>query len=172
MYIRGNARRGSDAAALIERKERFNVTEMKRVAGSLILIFLSAVSAIGASKGSGPENKVAPVVMTKMVVSGRRLPSGWFTIAWECKGSLPLDRIKKAWVSNLLPGSPADLAGVQIGDRVLSIDGQAVDSMNGLSLRTILEREHDAGTRMEFLLQQPGEENRLFVVKFEQAMRH
>ena len=142
---------------------------MKRIAGSLLLLFLSAVNSVSASKQAKSEEKAAPMVMSKMVVSGRRLPSGWFTVAWVCKGALPLDPIKKAWIDNLLPGSPAESAGVQIGDRLVSIDGQVVDKLNGLSLRALLEREHEPGTQLEFWLQAPGEAKRVFVVKFERG---
>jgi S1-C subfamily serine protease len=145
---------------------------MKRVAASLALLFFSVALPAFASTEGRPAEKVAPVVMSKLVVSGRRLPSGWFTVAWECKGPLPLDALKKVWIDNLLPGSPADSAGVQIGDRVLSIDGTSVEKLNGLSLRTLLEREHDPGTQLEFCLQTPGEAKHLFVVKFEGRTAH
>ncbi|MEO7700231.1 MAG: PDZ domain-containing protein [Opitutus sp.] len=107
--------------------------------------------------------------MQKLVVSGKRIPSGWFTIEWECKGTLPLGPIKRAWVSNLMPGSPAELAGVQIGDRLIAIDGAPVRKMNGMSLRLLLDREHEAGSQIEFLLETPGEPERVFLMTFERA---
>ena len=134
------------------------------------MAFLCAQSFGAAPKSSAPqETKAPPVVMQKMVVPGKRIPSGWFTIAWECKGMLPLDPVKRAWVSNLMPGCPAELAGVQIGDRLIAIDGAPVRKMNGMSLRLVLDREHEAGSQIEFLLQTPGELERVFLMTFERA---
>ena len=144
--------------------------KMKRSRAVFVLAFLCAQSFGAAPKPSpAQETKAPPVVMQKMVVSGKRIPSGWFTIAWECKGPLPLAPIERAWVSNLLPGSPADLAGVQIGDQLIAIDGVPVRKMNGMVLRLLLNREHEAGSKMEFLLQTPEEPERVFLMTFERG---
>ena len=95
---------------------------MKR--GSVLLVLSLAAGSVMMAAEKSPAAaaaKESPVVLSKLVVSGTRIPSGWFTIAWETKGPLPLDPIKRVWVSNLMPGSPAESAGVQIGDRVIAI---------------------------------------------------
>jgi S1-C subfamily serine protease len=145
---------------------------MKR--GSLLLVLSLAAGSIAmAAEKTDPAApaKEAPVVLSKMVVSGTRIPSGWFTIAWEVKGSLPLGPIKRAWVSNLMPGSPAESAGVEIGDRVIAIDDVPVEKMNGLLLRSTLEREHPAGSQITFLLSSTDGARRHFVVAFESGTK-
>ncbi|MEO7700332.1 MAG: PDZ domain-containing protein [Opitutus sp.] len=143
---------------------------MKPSRAVLFLACLCAQSLGAAPKSSAPkESNAPPLVLQKMVVPGKRLPSGWFTIEWECKGTLPLDPIKRAWVSNLMPGSPAEMAGVQIGDRLIAIDGVPVRKMNGMGLRLLLDREHEPGSQIEFLLQTPGEPERVFLLTFERA---
>ena len=49
---------------------------------------------------------------------------------------LNLTRSTGVVVADVSPGSPADLAGVQIGDIVMGIDGQATDNVPQLVLRT------------------------------------
>jgi S1-C subfamily serine protease len=145
---------------------------MKRSSVLLVLSLGAGSMMIAAEKSRSPGDvKDAPVVLSKMVVSGTRIPSGWFTIAWEVKGSLPMGPIKRAWVSNLLPGSPADSAGVQIGDRVVAIDDVPVEKMNGLLLRSSLEREHAAGSQITFLLSSTEGARRHFVVTFESGTK-
>lgn len=141
---------------------------MKRGGAVLLFAWMCAQSFGAEPKSSAArETNAPPVVLQKMVVPGKRLPSGWFTIAWECKGTLPLSPVKRAWVSNLMPGSPAERAGVQIGDRLIAIDGVPVIKMNGLSLRLLLDREHEAGSQIDFLLETPGEPERNFLMTFE-----
>ena len=145
---------------------------MKR--GFFLLVLSSAAASILIGAGKSPSAglaKESPVVLSKMVVTGTRIPSGWFTVAWEAKGPLPLDPIKRAWVSNLMPGSPAESAGVQIGDRVVAIDDVPVEKMSGLLLRSTLEREHEAGSQMIFLLSATDGSRRKFVVAFESGTK-
>jgi S1-C subfamily serine protease len=145
---------------------------MKR--GSVLLVISLAAGSmlIAAEKSrSAGDAKDAPVVLSKMVVSGTRIPSGWFTIAWETKGPLPLDPIKRVWVSNLMPGSPAESAGVEIGDRVIAIDDVPVEKMNGLLLRSALEREHAAGSQITFLLSSTEGARHRFVMTFESGTK-
>ena len=85
--------------------------------------------------------------------------------------SRALRPIKRAWVSNLMPGSPAESAGVQIGDRVVAIDDVPVEKMSGLLLRSTLEREHEAGSQMIFLLRATDGSPRQFVVVFESGTK-
>ena len=129
-----------------------------------MLVFLLLASSLGASATEDP-----PVVMAEIVVIGKKIPSGWFTISWRCKGPLPLDRVSRAWVSNVLEDGPAAKAGVKMDDRLLAIGNVPVVKMTGISLRWQLERDREAGTQEEFLLKTANGREWVFVVKFEQA---
>jgi S1-C subfamily serine protease len=113
--------------------------------------------------------KDAPVVMPEIIVIGKKIPDGWFTVSWRCNGPLPLDRVKRAWISNVLPDSPAAKAGVQIDDTLLAIGDVPVERMTGGMLRWNLQREREAGTKEEFWIKTNGGEKRLFVVRFEKG---
>ena len=61
-----------------------------------------------------------------------------------------------ALVLNVMPGTPAERVGIQKGDRVLSVDGDTVDSLNELQERIVsarpgyrptLEVKHDGQVR-------------------------
>ena len=95
-----------------------------------MLVFLLLASSLGASATEDP-----PVVMAEIVVIGKKIPSGWFTISWRCKGPLPLDRVSRAWVSNVLEDGPAAKAGVKMDDRLLANGNVPVVKMTGISLR-------------------------------------
>ena len=107
------------------------------------------------------------MVMAEVVVLGTKIPSGWFTITSECRGPLPLDRIKRAWVSNILVDSPPAKAGLKIGDGLIAIGGTSVDAMSAMTLRWHLEREREPGAREEFIFQKPDGAKWVFVAKFE-----
>ena len=44
------------------------------------------------------------------------------------------------------PGSPADLAGIQVGDRILAIDGSRVQGFQGIKMATVLAEPHETMT--------------------------
>lgn len=135
-----------------------------KVKALCILVFLFCAAGLGASATHDP-----PVKMAEIVVIGKKIPSGWFTISWRCKGPLPLDRVRRAWVSNVLEEGPAAKAGVKRDDALLAIGNVPVVEMTGVSLRWTLEREREAGTQEEFLLQAADGRQWVFVVKFEHA---
>jgi len=126
-----------------------------------LLLIASVAGAVAASQ------KEKPVVMAEVVVFGKKIPSGWFTIASETRGPLPLDRVKPAWVSNILPDGPAAKAGLKIGDVLVAIGETPVDTMSAMTLRWHLERERDAGAREEFVFQKPDGAKWVFVARFE-----
>ena len=129
-----------------------------------IFVFLLSATGLGASATDDP-----PVKMAEIVVIGKKIPSGWFTISWRCKGPLPLDRVSRAWVSNVLEEGPAAKAGVKMDDTLLAIGNVPVEKMTGVGLRWNLEREREAGTQESFLLQGADGTQWVFVVKFEHA---
>jgi len=66
-----------------------------------------------------------------------------------------------AWIANVVPGGPADDAGVQVGDVVVEFDGQAVASAEGLGTAI---RSHAPGDRIEVVVvHQDGERATLTV---------
>lgn len=144
----------------------------KKFAGVIIfigLVFLPHGRA--AEPKSGPARE-APIVMAEIVVLGKKIPAGWLTVSWECKGALPLDHVKRAWISNVLPDGPAAKAGIKIGDVLLAIGPAKIETLTGMSLRWNMERERDLGTHEEFLLQTPGEAPRIVTLKFEKTTGH
>lgn len=136
----------------------------RNVRARCVFVFLFLTAGLGASATDDP-----PVKMAEMVVIGKKIPSGWFTISWRCKGPLPLDRVSRAWVSNVLEEGPAAKAGVKKDDTLLAIGNVPVEKMTGVGLRWNLERERAAGTQEEFLLKTADGRRWVFVVKFEQG---
>ena len=107
------------------------------------------------------------VVLPTFVVIGTRIPTSWLEVAWECRGPLPIDRIKRAWISQVRPGSPPAKAGVKVGDLLLAIGSYSTDQMTGYSLQMNLDRERPEGSKEEFTLQTPGGEKRTVTIIFE-----
>ena len=73
-----------------------------------------------------------------------------FTILFSVMG-VPVGY--EAVISHTLPESPASQAGMQPGDRIVSIDGTALDSWSDLS--RILDAKADSGSR-DFVIQRDG----------------
>ena len=135
----------------------------KKRAG-LALLGLLATTGFAAA----PKEPKGPVVeLPPFIVLGTRIPASSLEISWECKGPMPIYRIKRAWISRVKADSPVAEAGFKTGDKLLSIGGREVGLMTGLSLQADLKREHALGTREEFVLQTPGEEKRTVVLVFE-----
>ncbi|HEY4247051.1 MAG TPA: PDZ domain-containing protein [Lacunisphaera sp.] len=107
------------------------------------------------------------VELPTFVVNGTHIPSAWLEVAWECKGPMPIDRIKRAWISKVASGSPAEKAGFKAGDTLLAIGDMKVDAMNGYSLEQNLKRERQPGARENFTVQTPGQKERIVVIVFE-----
>jgi len=49
------------------------------------------------------------------------------TLSKEYGGSVEVDKV--VFVETIIPNSPADLAGLQQGDVIVSVDGQRIDSL-------------------------------------------
>ncbi len=68
----------------------------------------------------------------------------------------PADFIPSQVVGFVLPDSPAEKAGLQVGDKIVAINGQAVNgfagSLDSITERIILSR----GERIRFIVERPG----------------
>jgi len=129
-----------------------------------VLIFSFATIA---APGKSREKTEGPtVVLPTFTVIGTRIPSSWLEVSYECKGPTPLTQIKKAWISKVGRGTPAETAGLKTGDILLSFDNQATDTMTGFSLEKSLRTERAVGTRLEMIIQSPDAEKRTVVIVF------
>ncbi len=131
-----------------------------------LLCLLSAGCLVAASK-EAKEPKEPTLVLPTFVVLGTRIPDSWLEVSWECKGPFPIDRIKRAWISKVQSDSPPARAGFKVGDALLVMGGVSVETMTGFSLQANLKREHEVGTKEEFVLKTAGEEKRTVVIVFE-----
>jgi S1-C subfamily serine protease len=64
-------------------------------------------------------------------------------------------------VAEVISGTPAEQAGLKVGDRILSIEGESVQS--GADLATIIQ-SHQPGDEVNLEVQSPGEEARQITV--------
>ena len=107
------------------------------------------------------------VELPTFVVNGTHIPSAWLEVAWVCKGPMPIDRIKRAWISKVASGSPAEKAGFKAGDALLAMGDMRVEAMTGYSLEQNLKREREPGARENFTIQTRGQKERIVVIVFE-----
>ena len=107
------------------------------------------------------------VELPTFVVNGTHIPSAWLEVAWECIGPLPINPIKRAWISKVASGSPAEKAGFKAGDALLAMGTIRVGTMNSYSLEQNLKREREPGARETFTIQTRGQKERTVVIVFE-----
>jgi len=69
-------------------------------------------------------------------------------------------------VSKPLPGSPAEAAGLQSGDIILEVDGQAVRGMDLVQAISLIRGPRD--TEVELLIQREGRDAKLFSIRRQQ----
>ena len=120
--------------------------------------------------GAAPDASKEPtLVLPTLVVIGFRIPTSWLEVSWECNGPLPYNKVKRAWLSKVGHGTPAEKVGMKVGDRLLAIGSEPVESMSGERLRSILEFERDPGSKERFAIQTPGTEKRIVVIQFDVA---
>ena len=113
--------------------------------GELIGINTAIFSRSGGSNGIGfaiPANMVRHVVSSALL--GGELVRPWFggggqAVTSDIAESLGFDRPGGILVDDIYPGGPADKAGLQQGDVILSIDGKEVSSPQALRYYTGLE---------------------------------
>jgi Do/DeqQ family serine protease len=115
------------------------------VQGKVVGINTAIFSRSGGSHGIGfaiPSNMVRAVVA--QALTGRReLERPWLGAAYqrvtpEIAQSLGLDRPHGALVVRVDPDSPAERAGLRVGDLVLSVDGRDVSDPRALEYRLML----------------------------------
>ncbi len=113
--------------------------------GELIGINTAIFSRSGGSNGIGfaiPANMVRHVVSSALM--GGELVRPWFggggqAVTSDIAESLGFDRPGGILVDDIYPGGPADKAGLEQGDVILSLDGKEVSSPEALRYYTGLE---------------------------------
>ena len=133
------------------------------------ILFLALIAALVVTGESKPlKNSKEPVLeLPTFVVIGTHIPSSWLEVAWECRGPLPINRIKRAWISRVASDSPAAHAGFKVGDALLAMGETRVETMTGYSLEENLRREREPGATETFSIQTPGQKERTVVIVFE-----
>jgi Do/DeqQ family serine protease len=132
------------------------------MAGNIIGINTFIVSRSGSSAGVGfaiPAALVERVVETA-VGGARSLQRAWLGLKTrpvdsEIAGSLGLARPEGCVVTAVYPGSPADVAGINPGDLVLSVDGAAVADDAGIGYAA---QTHRIGDTLSVRLRRSGAE--------------
>lgn len=126
-----------------------------------VVFFVIGMNAKPKEKTEGPA-----VELPTFVVIGTRIPSSWLEVSYECEGPVPILPIKRAWISKVGSGTPAEKAGLKTGDLLLSLDGRTTASMTGISLHDNLRQERSSGTRLEMTVQTRGAEKRTVEIVF------
>jgi S1-C subfamily serine protease len=120
---------GNSGGALIDMK------------GRLIGINTAIYSRSGGSNGIGfaiPSNMVNVAISSAEVGDTLRRPwigAGFQNVNAEIAQSLGLDRPRGALVTSVVKGGPADEAGIQPGDIIVSINDKRIEHINALGYR-------------------------------------
>ena len=102
------------------------------IAGNVIGINTALISPTGGNVGIGfaiPAEQVAPIV--EQLRRGQRVQRGYIGVALQnidegVAAALGIDRNRGELIRSVTPGGPADRAGIQQGDVVISVAGQPV----------------------------------------------
>ena len=81
-------------------------------------------------------------LIARRIVSGESLDFGFLGIS----GRTPTDGGQGANIEDVVADSPADLAGLEIGDRIMAVDGELIRSMDELAAQIQLYRPGDTAT--------------------------
>jgi serine protease Do len=109
--------------------------------GRLVGVNTAIVSRSGGSVGIG---FAIPANMAKLVaetgIAGGSLVRPWFgarmqTVTADLADSMGLDLARGALISELAPGGPAEKAGFEDGDVILSVDGFAIEQPSAFDFR-------------------------------------
>src|SRR3546814_1249339 len=108
-------------------------------AGDVIGINTAIFSQSGGSIGIGfavPANLARPVVL--QLIEYGRTRRGWLgvqiqSVTDEMVDALGLKQARGALVAKVIPGGPAEKAGIESGDVIVAIDGKPVDTTNALT---------------------------------------
>ncbi len=79
-------------------------------------------------------------LIARRIVAGESLELGFLGI----KGESPTDGSVGALVSEVVAGSPADQAGLQVGDQIVSVAGEPIRAMEDLAAQIQLYRPGDS----------------------------
>ncbi len=129
------------------------------IGGELVGINTAIFSRSGGYQGIGfavPSN-MAKRVMKQLLKEGR-VSRGWFgvtiqDITPEIADHFGLAEVRGALVGDVMPGSPAEKAGIRRGDVVLEFDGKVVDDVS--SFRNIVAST-TAGSKVSVVLLRNG----------------
>ena len=109
---------------------------------------------IASGQGIGfaiPSNMAASI--TGQIKSGKKVSRGWLGVSIQevdenTARALGLKKAEGALVGGVMPGEPAEAAGVQAGDVILSVDGKAVQDSSAL-LRAIAGKQPGSKAELE-----------------------
>lgn len=129
----------------------------------------TAIIATGQGIGFAIPSNLAKNVISQLKEKGKVI-RGWLgvsvqTITPEIAASLGLKDVSGALVTDVVSGSPADLAGIKRGDVIVSFNGKEIKKMLDLPR---LVAETPAGKRVEIKIIRDGKENILSATISEQ----
>ncbi|MBP7276435.1 MAG: PDZ domain-containing protein, partial [Kiritimatiellae bacterium] len=165
LAVWGPAPRGCSAAAppaaadpTAERAAAYEA--MSRIADGLILVRARFVDesqvsfdALGTAAVQGIVESIDPYGEL-LDLSGLKEVHETATGEFGGAGVLVMRRNGRTVVAGLVPGGPADRAGVLPGDELVEIGGEAVE---GMTLGEVTQRTRgEAGTRLEMAIRRPG----------------
>jgi serine protease Do len=135
--------------------------------GRVIGVNTAIYSTTGGSQGIGfaiPADVAADI--TRQLISGGKIARGYLGVGIEAidRGraeALGLPAARGALVGEVRPGGPAERAGIQTGDVVLSVNGRQVDDANSLTRQVAATR---AGQTIRLEVLRGGQRRTLNVV--------
>ncbi|MDR0466205.1 MAG: Do family serine endopeptidase, partial [Deltaproteobacteria bacterium] len=107
----------------------------------------TAIIASGQGIGFAIPSGMASKIVAQ-IKDGKKIRRGWIGVTIQdvdqnSAKALGLDKTRGALIGSVMPGEPADKAGVKAGDVILSVDGKDIDDSNSL-LRTIAGKQPGA----------------------------
>jgi len=122
------------------------------LSGELVGVNTAIFSRSGGSNGIGfaiPSELVSRAVDSAL--SEGRIVRPWIgartnSVDATMAAALGLDRSKGSVINEILPGGPADKAGLEKGDVILSVDGTAINDDSGLRFKLATTRKGDMTT--------------------------
>ncbi len=122
------------------------------------------IAGIGTGIGFAVPSSLAKTVVDQLVTTGKVVRPwigvGIQPVTPEMVSFLKLDERKGALVSQVYSGSPAEKAGLQIGDVIVKVDDTDIDDPDTL-VRSVLR--HDVGDKLKLLVVRNGKEKRIEV---------
>jgi serine protease Do len=137
------------------------------IQGRVIGVNTAIYSTTGGSQGIGfaiPADVAADI--TRQLISGGRISRGYLGVGIEAidrerAEALGLPAARGALVGEVRPGGPAEKAGIQTGDVVLSVNGREVNDANSLTRQVAATR---AGQTIRLEVLRGGQRRTLSVV--------